>query len=85
MAKLRSELPIHRHCLDQSPLSNALRHRGDPSFIVIQFRASVFHVPASPLYSLDCREPFGAATRFLLCGSFLPRKRDLHMLDLGAC
>src|SRR6266850_745692 len=50
MAKLRGELPIHRHCLDQSPLSHALRHRGEPSSTMVQFRASVFHVASSAFY-----------------------------------
>src|SRR5215472_14813835 len=70
MAKLRGELPIHRHCLDQPPLSNTLRHGGDPSFIVVQFRASVFHVAASALYRLDGCEPFGAGTGFLYATVF---------------
>ena len=84
MAKLRSELPIHRHCLDQSPLSHALRYWGDSSAAMVQFRASVFHVLASALYRLDGREQISAATRCLLCSGFLPRKRDLHMFDPGA-
>src|SRR6478672_11353542 len=42
MAKLRGKLPLHRHCVDQSPLPHALCHRGDPSPVVVQFRASVF-------------------------------------------
>ena len=36
-----------------------------PSFIVVQFRASVFHVAASAVYRLDGCEPFSAGTRFL--------------------
>src|SRR6266545_2576217 len=34
---------------------------------------------ASTLYRLDGREQISAATGCLLCGGFLPRKRDLHM------
>src|SRR6266536_6305653 len=37
---------------------------------------------ASTLYRLDGREQISAAS--LLCGGFLPRKRDLHIFDLGA-
>jgi hypothetical protein len=33
---------------------------------------------------LDGREQISAATGCLLCGGFLPRKRDLHIFDLGA-
>ena len=79
MAKLRSELPFHRHCVDQSPLSHALCHGGDPSPVVVQFRASVFHVAASALHRLDGREQIGAAAGCLLCGGFLPRERDLRI------
>jgi hypothetical protein len=50
MAKLRGELPIYRHCLDQSSLSDALRHRGEPSSIMVQFCASVFYVASSAFY-----------------------------------
>ena len=84
MAKLRSELPIHRYRLGQSPLSDAPCDRGDAPPIVVQFRASVFHVAASALYGLDGGEPFGSAAGLLLCDGFLSRKRDLHMFDLGA-
>ena len=68
MAELRSKLPVHRHCLDQSPLSLALCDGGDASIIVVQFRASVLHVAASALYRLDGRERIGAAA-----GCFLTR------------
>jgi hypothetical protein len=47
IAELRGQLPFHRHCLDQSPLPHALCHGGDPSSVVVQFRAPVFHVTAS--------------------------------------
>jgi Endosomal/lysosomal potassium channel TMEM175 len=56
----------------------------NPSSPVVQFRPSVFHVAASALHSLDGREPTGTAAGCLLCGSFLPRKRNLYRLDLGA-
>jgi len=84
MAKLRSELPFHRHRLEQSPLSYALCYGDDLSPNLVQFRASVFYVTTSALYRLDGRERTGAAAGCLLCGGFLPSKRDLHMLDLGA-
>ena len=84
MAKLRSELSIHRHRVDQSPLSYALCHGGDPSSVVVQFRASVFRVAASALNRLDGREQIGAATGRFLCGGFLSRERDLRMLNPGA-
>src|SRR6266705_3318331 len=48
MAKLRSELPVHRHRLDQSPLSYALCHGGDLSPNVVQFRA-LFSMSLLPL------------------------------------
>src|SRR5689334_21751664 len=83
MAKLRSKLSIHRHCLDQPSLPHALRYRCDPSLVVVQFRASFFHVAAPAVYCLDGREQIGTATSCLLCGGFLPRKRDLHSFDLG--
>src|SRR5215469_2954250 len=70
VAKLRGELPIHRHCLDQSPLSHALRHRGEPSSIMVQFRASVFYVVSSAFYRLDGEQRVGAATCSLLCSGF---------------
>jgi hypothetical protein len=55
-----------------------------PSAVVVQFRASVFHVAASALYRLDGGKQIGAATSCFLCGGFLPRERDLHMLNPGA-
>jgi transmembrane protein TMEM174 (potassium channel) len=79
-----AELPIHRHCLDQSPLSHALRHRGEPSSIMVQFCASIFHVASAAFYRLDGEQRVSAATCCLLCSGFLPRERHLHMLDLGA-
>ena len=85
MAKLRSELPLHRHCLDQSPSSHALCDWGDASPDVVQFRALVFRVAASALHRLDGRERIGAAAGRLLCGGFLPSKHDLHTPDLGPC
>jgi len=57
---------------------------GDPSSIVVQFRASVFDVAASVFYGLDGGKRFGAPTCCLLCGRFLPCQRNLHMFDLGA-
>lgn len=84
MAELRSELPFHRHCVDQSPLSDALCHGGDASPVVVQFRASIFHVAASALYCLDGCEQIGAATGCLLCSGLLPRERNLHLSYLGA-
>ena len=84
MAELRSKLVVHRHCLDQSPLSLALCHGGDPSPIVVQFRAPVFNVTASALYRLDGCERIGAAAGCLLCGGFLSGERDLRLIDLGA-
>ena len=74
---------LFSHCLDQPPLSHALRHRGEPSSIMVQFRASVFHVASSAFYRLDGEQRVGAATCCLLCSGFLPRERHLHMLDLG--
>src|SRR6476661_4829212 len=41
-AELRGKLPVHCHCVDQSPLPHALCHGGDPSPVVVQFRAFVF-------------------------------------------
>jgi hypothetical protein len=84
MAQLRSELSIHRHRVDQSPLSHMLCHRGDSSSVVVQFRASVFHVAPSGLYCLDGRDQIGAATGCLLCGGFLSRECNLYMPNLGA-
>ena len=84
MAELRGELPVHRHCLKQSPLPHALCDGGDISSLVVQFRASIFHVAASALYRLDGSEQVSAAASCLLCGRFLFRKRDLHRFDLGA-
>lgn len=81
MAKLRSELPFYRHCLDQSPLSHAPCDRADASPDVVQFCASVFCVVAPAFYRLDGRKQIGAAASFLLCGSFLPDKHDLHVFD----
>ena len=49
MAKLRSELSVHRDRVDQSSLSYALFHGGHPSPVVVQFRTFVFHVVASAL------------------------------------
>ena len=83
MAKLRGELPIHRHCLNQPPLSHTLRHRDEPSSIMVQFRASVFYVASSAFYRLDGEQRVGAATCSLLCRGFLSRERHLHMFDLG--
>ena len=84
VAKLRGELPVHRNRMDQSPLSSALCHRGDPSPVVVQFRASVFHITAAAFYRVDGGEQIGSATGCLLRGGFLPRERDLHLLDPGA-
>jgi hypothetical protein len=70
--------------LDQSPSSDALCHRGDPSAFVVQFLASVFRVAASALYRLDGREQIGAATGCVLCSGLLPRERNLHLPHLGA-
>ena len=84
VAKLRSELPVHRHRVDQSPLSHALCHGGDPSSVVVQFRAPVFRVAASALHRLDGREQTGAATGCLLCGGLLPRERNLHLPNSGS-
>jgi len=52
---------------------------------VVQFRASVFHVTASALHSLDGCEQIGAGAGCFLCGGFLPGKRDLHLFGPGAC
>jgi hypothetical protein len=41
MAKLCSELPVHRDCLDQPSSSHALCVGGDASSDVVQLRASV--------------------------------------------
>ena len=84
MAELRGKLPFHRDCLDQSPLSHALCHGGDPTSVVVQLRTPVFHVAASALYGLDGREQTGAPTGCLLCSGFLPSERDLCMFDPGA-
>jgi hypothetical protein len=83
MAELRCELSIHRDRLDQSPLPHAFCDRGDPASAVVQFRASVFHFPASALYGVDGGEQIGAATGRVLCGGFLPGECDLRMFDLG--
>jgi hypothetical protein len=80
----RSELSVHRDRVDQSSLSDALCHRGDPSPVVAQFRTFVFHVVASTLNRLDGREQIGAATSCFLGSGFLPRERHLHMPYLGA-
>ncbi len=52
---------------------------------VVQFRPSVFRVPASALHRVDGRERIGAPAGFLLYGGLLPGERDLHISDLGAC
>ena len=82
--ELRGKLPVHCHCVDQSPLPHALCHGGDPSPVVVQFRAFVFHVAASALHCLDGGERIGAAAGCLLCGGLLSGKRDLRLVDLGA-
>ena len=84
MAELRSELPVYRYRVDQSPLSHALCHGGDPTPVVVQFRTFVFHVAASALYGLDGREQIGAAAGCLLCSCLLPRERNLRLSHLGA-
>ena len=84
MAKLRSELSVHRDRVDQSSLSYALFHGGHSSPVVVQFRTFVFHVVASALDRLDGRQQIGSATSCFLRSGFLPRERHLHMLDLGA-
>ena len=84
MAELRSELPVHRDRLDQSPLSLPLCHGGDASLIVVQFRASVLHVAGSTLYRLDGCKRIGAAASCFLCGGFLYGERDVRIFDLGA-
>src|SRR5262245_63813027 len=83
MAELRRELFVHRHRLDQSSLSHALCRGRDPSSVVVQLRASLFHVAASPRHSLDGREQTGAAASCLLCRGFLPRECHILMSDLG--
>src|SRR5262245_32945723 len=70
MAELRGELSFHRHCLEQSPLSHALRDGGELASVVVQFRASIFHVAASALHRLDCHQQAGAGAVCLLCGRF---------------
>jgi hypothetical protein len=85
VAELRGELPFYCHCLDESPLSHALRQGGELSPAMVQFRAFVFHVAASTVYRLDGCEQIGAAAGCLLCSGLLPSKRDVHLIDLGAC
>jgi hypothetical protein len=53
-------------------------------FVVVQLRASIFHVASSAFYRLDGEQRVGAATCCLLCSGFLLRERHLHILDLGA-
>src|SRR5207249_6317911 len=48
MAKLRSELPFHRHRLDQSPLSYALCHRGASRLLCFNF-AHLFSMSLLPI------------------------------------
>ena len=80
MAKLRSELSVHRDRVDQSSLSYALCHGGHPSPVVVQFRTFVFHVVASTLNRVDGRQQIGAATGCFLCSGFLPRERHLFLI-----
>jgi hypothetical protein len=84
VAKLRTELPIHRHRVDESPLSHALCHGSHPTSVVVQLCTPFFHVAASALYRLDGCEQIGAATGCLLCRCLLSRERNLHMSHLGA-
>src|SRR5262249_13235478 len=84
VAQLYGELSVHRDLLGYSPPSPALCHRGHSSAHVVQLRASVFRVAASTFHRLDGRESVGAAACRLLCRGLLPRKRHLHILDLGA-
>jgi uncharacterized membrane protein len=47
--------------------------------------ANLFSMSLLPaLYRLDGREQIGAATGRLLCGSLLPRERNVHMSNSGA-
>src|SRR6516225_12276 len=50
MAKLRGKLPIHRHCLNQSPLSPALCRGDDPRLLWFNF-AHLFSMSLLPLSS----------------------------------
>jgi hypothetical protein len=50
---------------------------------VVQF-AHLFSMSLLPSRRLDGREQIGAATGGVLCGGFLPGKRNLHIFDLGA-
>ena len=84
MAELRGELPVHRYCLDQSPLPHALCYGGDDASVVVQFRSSVLDVATSTLYCLDGSERIAATAGVLLCVRFLFSERDVHMFNLGA-
>ena len=55
-----------------------------PSPVVVQFRASVFHVAAAALDCLDGRERIGAAAGCFLCGGIFLGERDVRLADLGA-
>jgi YD repeat-containing protein len=82
------EAPIHRICLDQSPLSHALCHRGDSSSVVVNL-AHLFSMSLLPLsYRLDGSERIGASlgsdhhgenTRLVVLGNFR-LTRLLHRL-----
>ena len=62
-----------------------MRHATEATPRLLWFNfAQVLDVAASVLYRLDGREQIGATTSCLLCGSFLPRQRDLPMFDFGA-
>jgi hypothetical protein len=50
---------------------------------VVQFCTFIFHVAASVLYRLDGRERIGTTGGGLLCRSFLPGKRDVHLFEVS--
>jgi Endosomal/lysosomal potassium channel TMEM175 len=61
-----------------------MRYAAEATPRLLWYNFAHFDVAASALYGLDGRKRIGAATGCLLCGSFLSRKRNLHMFDLGA-
>ena len=55
-----------------------------PRLLWFNFAHLFSHVAPSALHRLDGRKQTGAPTGCLLCGGFLPRQRDVRLLNLGA-
>ena len=55
-----------------------------PRLMWFNFAHLFFRVAASTFHRLDGRELVGATACRFLCRGLLPRKRDLHIFDLGA-